>query len=179
MDDDSSSLFTDQDAESQFYLTDISLDHTDDAANGDHGSLDMTELVIFGLTDAPDGKSFPLVKASQRRWNVEASIELPKCAEGIEIITKSKEGWDNSIAFGNTGGWKKTEKRRYHTALPKYSTPSFVSATIASKTASCRMPSVFSILMSKDIGVLTTRLAAPVTEVDVPEDTGDAKKRCQ
>ncbi|RXW17150.1 hypothetical protein EST38_g8706 [Candolleomyces aberdarensis] len=89
-----SSFFTDQDAKSQFYLTDISVDHTDDAANGDHSSLDMTELVIFGLTDAPDGKSFPLVKASRGQWKVEASIELPKCVKGIEIITRSKEGWD-------------------------------------------------------------------------------------
>ncbi|KAJ2920742.1 hypothetical protein H1R20_g16352, partial [Candolleomyces eurysporus] len=39
--------------------------------------------------------------------------------------------------------------------MAKYSTPSFVSASIASKTVSCGMMSAFSILVSKNISGLT------------------------
>ncbi|RXW16904.1 hypothetical protein EST38_g8959 [Candolleomyces aberdarensis] len=93
--DEDSSLFNDRGGESQFYLTDIFLDHIADITDdGDHNSLRITELVIFGLADEPDGKCFPLVTVSSGRWKVEGSIGLPKIEKGIVIIAKFGERWD-------------------------------------------------------------------------------------
>ncbi|RXW17766.1 hypothetical protein EST38_g8088 [Candolleomyces aberdarensis] len=92
--DEYSSLFDDRGGESQSYLTDVFLEHIADATDGDHSSLKMTELVIFGLANKRDGKFLPLVTASPGRWKVEGSIELPKSEKGIVIIGKSKEGRD-------------------------------------------------------------------------------------
>ena len=55
---------------------DVFLKQVDDGTDGEHSSLNMTALVIFGLVDEPDGKFVLLIKASPRRWKVEDSIEL-------------------------------------------------------------------------------------------------------
>ena len=55
---------------------DIFLKHIADVTDGDHSSLKIAKLVIFGLADEPDGKCFPLVTASPGRWKVEGSIKL-------------------------------------------------------------------------------------------------------
>ncbi|RXW12491.1 hypothetical protein EST38_g13364 [Candolleomyces aberdarensis] len=92
--DEDSSLFNDRGGESQFYLTDIFLNHIADITDGDHSSLRITELVIFGLADEPDGKCFPLVTVFSGRWKIEGSIGLPKIEKGIVIIAKFGERWD-------------------------------------------------------------------------------------
>ena len=57
---------------------DIVLKLEDTSTNNKYQTLNMTELVVFGLEDEPEGKHFPLIRASasQRQWNVEGSFEL-------------------------------------------------------------------------------------------------------
>ena len=57
---------------------DIVLELKDSGANSEYQTLNMTELVVFGLKDEPDGKRFPLTQASlsPRQWKVEGSLEL-------------------------------------------------------------------------------------------------------
>jgi hypothetical protein len=57
---------------------DIVLKLEDTSNNTEYQTLNMTELVVFGLKDGPDGKHFPLVQISlsPRQWKVEGSLEL-------------------------------------------------------------------------------------------------------
>ena len=56
--------------------SDISLKHEDSDAKTAHQLLGLTKLVIFGLEDETDGKSFPLIQAGPGAWKIEGSIEL-------------------------------------------------------------------------------------------------------
>ena len=61
----------------RFHISlDIVLKCTDSKIMGKYQSLSLTELVIFGLEDGPDGNCFPLVKTSPGCWKVEGLIEL-------------------------------------------------------------------------------------------------------
>ena len=64
-----------------FMLTlslDIVLKLKDTSIDSKYQSLDMTELVAFGLKDEPDGMHFPLVQISlsPKQWKVEGFLEL-------------------------------------------------------------------------------------------------------
>ncbi|KAJ2931803.1 hypothetical protein H1R20_g5290, partial [Candolleomyces eurysporus] len=115
--DEDSSLFNDRGGESQFYLTDIFLQHIADVTDGDHSSLKIPRLVIFGLADEPGGKCFSLVTVSPERWKVEGSIELPESMKGIVIIAES-EGWNmafthlDCIEMHNGGNGKESNHIR-------------------------------------------------------------------
>jgi hypothetical protein len=59
-------------------LLDIVLGLNDSSTNSKYQAMNMTELVVLGLKDKPDGKHFPLSQASfsPKQWQVEGSIEL-------------------------------------------------------------------------------------------------------
>ncbi|RXW17923.1 hypothetical protein EST38_g7931 [Candolleomyces aberdarensis] len=61
-----SSRVTDRSGESQFYFKDVFLEYIARVTDGDHTSLNLAELVIFGLPDEPHGKCIPLVTASPK-----------------------------------------------------------------------------------------------------------------
>ncbi|RXW18807.1 hypothetical protein EST38_g7047 [Candolleomyces aberdarensis] len=67
-------------------------DHPDSDNDSDSGSFNMTELVIMGLKDEPNGKCFPLARVSPWKWRIELAIEVPAEVEGIDIVAKSEEG---------------------------------------------------------------------------------------
>ncbi|RXW23310.1 hypothetical protein EST38_g2535 [Candolleomyces aberdarensis] len=66
--------------------------HPDSDSDSNSGSFNMTELVVMGLKDQPDGKHFPLARVSPWKWRIEQFIELPAEVEGIDIVAKSEEG---------------------------------------------------------------------------------------
>jgi hypothetical protein len=57
---------------------DVVLKLEDTSTNSKYQTLDMTELVAFGLEDEPDGIHIPLVQTSlsPRQWKVKGCIEL-------------------------------------------------------------------------------------------------------
>jgi hypothetical protein len=57
---------------------DIVLELEDTSTDSKYQTLNMAELVVFGLKDEPDGKHFPLVQTSfsPRQWKVEGSLKL-------------------------------------------------------------------------------------------------------
>jgi hypothetical protein len=59
-------------------LLDIVLELKDNSTNNEYQTLNITELVAFGLEGGPDGEHFPLTQGSlsPRQWKTDCSINL-------------------------------------------------------------------------------------------------------